>query len=204
MNWYIGAWRKFAVFAGRARRAEYWYFVLYNVLVSAAFMIFDKMTGTFDPETGSGLMSWIYSLAILIPGTSVTVRRLHDTGRSAWWLAAFSAVIALCLGYFKTFQESGWVSVILALLVMITATMLIFLIQRGQPGDNAYGPDPLGEKQFSRASGRPDSHEGSDVQASQDPIDRLERLASLRDRGILSEEEFLEQKEKILNSNNDR
>ncbi len=86
MNWYLEVLKKYAVFNGRAHRKEYWYFVLFNILVYVAFGFIDAMVGTFNGEDRTGLLSGIYSLAILIPSIAVGVRRLHDTNRSGWWM----------------------------------------------------------------------------------------------------------------------
>jgi uncharacterized membrane protein YhaH (DUF805 family) len=73
--------RKYAIFNGTASRPEYWWFVLFNVLGSTVFLII-----------GAVALRSLWSLAMLLPGLAVAVRRLHDTGRSAWWL--LTAVIA--------------------------------------------------------------------------------------------------------------
>lgn len=86
MNWYITAIKKYATFSGRSRRKEYWYFCLFNILISLALGFIDGLTGNFDPNTGYGLLGGIYTLAVLLPGIAVTVRRLHDTDRSGWWI----------------------------------------------------------------------------------------------------------------------
>ena len=92
--------------------------MLFNILISIALAIFDNMTGTFDMSTGIGLVGGIYSLAVLIPGLAVGVRRLHDTGRSGWWL-------------------------LLALIPIIGAIILIvYFAQDSQPESNEYGPNP--------------------------------------------------------------
>lgn len=79
MSWYIEALKKYAVFSGRAHRTEYWYFFLFNVLISIVLAIIDSVVGI-------GVLYAIYSLAVLIPSIAVGIRRLHDTDRSAWWL----------------------------------------------------------------------------------------------------------------------
>lgn len=86
MSWYLEVLRKYAQFGGRARRKEYWYFALFNIIISLTLGFIDRSTGNFDPEIGIGLLGGIYSLAVFIPSIAVTFRRLHDTGRSAWWL----------------------------------------------------------------------------------------------------------------------
>lgn len=118
MNYYIGVLKNYAVFGGRARRAEYWYFFLFNILVSIALAVVDGLTGTLSPELGIGLLGGIYALAVLIPGIAVAVRRLHDTGRTGWW-------------------------VLIGLIPLIGAIVLIvFLAMDSTPGSNQYGPNP--------------------------------------------------------------
>jgi uncharacterized membrane protein YhaH (DUF805 family) len=118
MNWYIEVLRKYAVFSGRARRKEYWYFFLFNIIISMVLAVIDAMTGTFSIEAGIGLLGAIYSLAVLIPGIAVSVRRLHDTDRSSWFLLI------------------GFIPCIGAIV------LLVFLVQEGNPGTNQYGADP--------------------------------------------------------------
>jgi uncharacterized membrane protein YhaH (DUF805 family) len=80
MNWYLEVLKKYAVFNGRARRKEYWMFLLFNLIIS--FII-----GFVEVFVGSpGYIGFLYYLAVIIPGIAVTVRRLHDTERSGWWL----------------------------------------------------------------------------------------------------------------------
>lgn len=86
MNWYFEVLKKYAVFSGRARRKEYWYFVLFNIIVIIVLTFIDVMTGTYNEQANIGLLSGIYILVVLIPGIAVAVRRLHDTDRSDWWL----------------------------------------------------------------------------------------------------------------------
>nr|WP_255775647.1 DUF805 domain-containing protein [Microbulbifer sediminum] len=118
MNWYLAVLRKYAVFRGRARRKEYWYFVLFNILISLVLGAVDSATGNFHPETGLGVVSGIYGLLVLIPSIAVTVRRLHDTGRSGWWF-------------------------LLALIpVLGTIVLLVFMLLDSEAGRNEYGPNP--------------------------------------------------------------
>ena len=88
MRWYLEVMRKYAVFSGRARRKEYWMFFLFNILIA---FIVGFVTGLLGAVLGKGpallgTVNTIYSLAVLIPGIAVGVRRLHDSGRSGWWL----------------------------------------------------------------------------------------------------------------------
>ncbi|MBD1913836.1 MULTISPECIES: DUF805 domain-containing protein [unclassified Leptolyngbya] len=114
MEWYLTALQKYAVISGRARRREYWYFVLFNFLISLGLGIIDGVLG-LTIEGGLGVLGGLYSLAVFIPGTAVTVRRLHDTGRSGWWL-------------------------LLVLVPLIgPLVVLFFLVGDSQPGTNQYG-----------------------------------------------------------------
>lgn len=79
MEWYLSVWKKFAVFEGRARRKEFWTFILINLIVETVLV-------TVDEFLGIDLLSTIYGLGVLIPMLAVSVRRLHDTNRSGWWL----------------------------------------------------------------------------------------------------------------------
>ncbi|ELC7279834.1 DUF805 domain-containing protein [Aeromonas veronii] len=113
MNWYISVLKQYAVFSGRARRTEYWMFVLCNVIVMLLLGMVDKLIGG-DNE----LISSIYSLAVLLPSLAVAARRLHDTDRSAWWL-------------------------LLGLIPIIgTLVLIYFMICNGQQGPNRFGDDP--------------------------------------------------------------
>jgi len=118
MNWYLEVLRKYAVFDGRARRKEYWYFFLINTVISIFLAFIDSFTGTISEDAGIGLLDGLYALAVLIPGTAVTVRRLHDTDRSGWWILI------------------GLIPVIGGI------ALLVFMILDSTPGDNQYGPNP--------------------------------------------------------------
>lgn len=118
MSWFIEAVKKYAVFSGRARRREYWYFVLFATLFDLAFVLVDMVVGTWYPSLGLGLLSSIYLLAILLPSIAATVRRLHDVDRSGWWyLIQLIPVIGFLV-------------------------ILYFVVQDGTPEDNRYGPNP--------------------------------------------------------------
>jgi len=77
MNFYVDAWKRFAEFGGRSRRKEFWFFALGNGVIN-------YILG-FIPGFG-WILSLIFGLAILIPGLAVGIRRMHDIGKSGWWL----------------------------------------------------------------------------------------------------------------------
>jgi len=115
---------KYATFDGRAARPEYWWWVLFYIVAIVATTIVDGVIlgpvfgdGVFDPDAPQPLSGLLY-LALLLPNLAVGARRLHDVGRSGWWL-------------------------LLALLPVIGALVLIFwFVQPGDPGANEYGPPP--------------------------------------------------------------
>jgi uncharacterized membrane protein YhaH (DUF805 family) len=118
VSWYLEALKKYAVFSGRARRMEYWYFVLFNIIVTVVLALIDTLLGTFNIVQGVGLLSGIYSLAVLIPTLAVMVRRLHDIDRTGWWI-------------------------LINLIPLVgTIVLLVFALTPGTPGSNRYGPDP--------------------------------------------------------------
>ena len=113
MNWYLEVLKKYAEFTGRARRTEYWMFFLFNLIIAAVLLGVEM--AVFG---GPGVLYGIYMLAILLPALGVTVRRLHDTGRTGWWVLV-------------------WLIPIVGPIVI-----LVFMVLDSQPGDNEYGPNP--------------------------------------------------------------
>ncbi|PMG28724.1 hypothetical protein BCU94_16120 [Shewanella sp. 10N.286.52.C2] len=79
MDWYIKVLKQYFDFSGRARRKEYWMFGLINLIFCIVLMLADQALGTV-------FIYSLYSIAVLIPGIAVSVRRLHDTDRTGWWL----------------------------------------------------------------------------------------------------------------------
>ena len=79
MKYYYSVLSKYAVFSGRARRSEYWYFVLFNILAVIGCTIIDIVLGTV-------YLSTIYQLIVIIPSIAVAVRRMHDLNKSGWYL----------------------------------------------------------------------------------------------------------------------
>ncbi len=117
MQWFMEALRKYADFSGRSRRKEYWFFVLFYLIIYLVLAIVDTV---ILGSEGIGLLTTLFALAMLIPGIAVSVRRLHDTGRSGWWiLIGFIPFIGLIV-------------------------LLVFYFQDSQPGSNEYGPNPKG------------------------------------------------------------
>lgn len=118
MNWFITALKKYATFSGRSRRNEYWFFLLFYCIFFLALAVVDGITGTLSEKSGLGLFSGIFWLAMLLPSIAVTVRRLHDTGRSGWWILI--GLIPLIGGII----------------------LLVFLVQDSEAAANQYGDNP--------------------------------------------------------------
>lgn len=118
MHWLSGPISKYAVWKGRATRSEYWYFILFTLLITIGLTVLDIMVGTFDEATGQGIISGLFSLFIFLPSLAVFVRRLHDTGRSGWWF---------------------WIALIPLIGLIV---LLVFLCGDSQNDTNEYGSNP--------------------------------------------------------------
>lgn len=118
MSWYLAVLRKYAVFTGRARRKEYWMFVLCNFLITVMLVFVLGFAGELLGLGGklSDAGSVAYALAIFVPAFAVAVRRMHDLGRSGWWM-------------------------------VVPVANLVFLCLGGQAGENEFGPDPKAESE---------------------------------------------------------
>ena len=89
MKWYLEVLKKYAVFQGRARRSEYWYFTLFSLIVA----IILSVIGTY---IGSQLLYVLYWLAVLVPSIAVSVRRMHDVDKSGWFILIPIYNLILC------------------------------------------------------------------------------------------------------------
>jgi len=114
MNYYIKVLQNYVNFEGRARRSEYWYFFLFNILASMVLGAVDGALGFITPGAmNTGILGGIYSLAVLLPSIAVGVRRMHDVGKSGWFL-------------------------------LIPIYNLVLACTAGDQGANEYGTDPKG------------------------------------------------------------
>lgn len=119
MKWYLKVLNQYADFSGRARRTEYWMYLLFNMIFLLIATILDNILGLkFYSESPYGFIYLIYSLAVFIPGLAVFVRRMHDIDKSGWWFfIAFIPIVGAI-----------W-------LIVLCAT-------EGTPGANQYGVNP--------------------------------------------------------------
>ncbi|MFJ1798815.1 DUF805 domain-containing protein [Streptomyces sp. NPDC098077] len=111
MDWYLAVLKNYAGFSGRARRKEYWMFALISFVISLVLTIIGSLIGV-------DFLSYIYAVAILVPSLAVAVRRLHDTGRSGWWLLI--GIVPLV----------GFI------------VLIVFLASEGKHEANQHGPNP--------------------------------------------------------------
>ena len=118
LKWYYEVLKNYTVFSGRASRKEFWYFTLLNIIITIVLGVLDLVTGSYLTESGIWFLSGGYALALLMPSIAVSIRRLHDTDRSGWWVL-FSLVPLIGIIVFY-----------------------VFMAQDSKPGENQYGLNP--------------------------------------------------------------
>ena len=135
MNWYLAVLKKYAVFSGRAHRTEYWMFTLFNLLFGIVFSFLASVLNLFS-------LDLVYGLAVVLPTLAVSVRRFHDTGRSAWWVST-AVVLQLLVAAVGPDGAAGGLYAWRGLgSLIIGAVVIAILVQDSQPGPNKYGPNP--------------------------------------------------------------
>lgn len=126
MNWFIKSLKQYADFKGRARRKEYWMFILFSIIIGIILTLIEMMTGTFNYFVNMGPLSALFSLVILVPNLAVTVRRLHDIGKS------------------------GWMMLIVLIPIIGAIWFFILMIRDSEPGHNKYGENPKDIQYFEK------------------------------------------------------
>jgi uncharacterized membrane protein YhaH (DUF805 family) len=150
IDWARRPIQRYADFSGRAPRAEYWWYFLATIIVYIVVMIVESMVGLDGTVGPYGPLSLILMLGLLVPGLAVTVRRLHDTNRSGWWILV--AVIpyfilgVLAGGAIASGSMGAMAGVGLFGLVAMAGAivLLVFMVLPGTKGDNRFGADPYG------------------------------------------------------------
>lgn len=118
MNYYLSVLKNYVTFTGRARRSEYWYFNLFNLIFLVLAAALDNILNLTISPLPYGVFYCLYGLFIFLPSLSVQVRRLHDVNKSGWFI-------------------------LIGLIPLIGAIWLLILYcTEGTEGDNEYGPDP--------------------------------------------------------------
>jgi len=121
---------KYVGFEGRARPAEYWWFILFYFILVAVFGAVAGLFGAIFGQNGAigiAILGGLAMLGMVLPGLSVTIRRMHDRGYSGWWYLLLVVLSAIPLVGF-----------------IVLIVFIVNMILRGTIGPNKYGPDPLG------------------------------------------------------------
>lgn len=145
MEWAMLPLRKYADFAGRARRKEYWPFVLLYIVAFVVASFVDLFAGLRGMVGPYGPLTALVLLGLAVPSVAVGVRRLHDIDRSGWWLLAAYVPMILSM----LLPLAGIVEPTLVLILLLAACagfllLLVFSVLEGTSGPNRYGPDPKG------------------------------------------------------------
>ena len=121
---------RYAAFKGRATRSEYWYFLLFSIIIALILTALDSMI--INPLLGiqplvetarTGILGTLFSFGTLIPSIALAIRRLHDIGKSGWWILLGVIPLVNIIGIF---------------------VLLYLFIKDSQPGENLYGHNPKG------------------------------------------------------------
>lgn len=164
MNAYLEAMRRSFDFAGRSARPAYWFYTFTYFIILVVLIIVDGAIGTLSAD-GVGVLSGIAMLVHLIPSLSVTVRRLHDIGRSGWWL-------------------------LIGLIPLVGIIVLIvFACLPSQPGSNRFG-DHTDHTKAEPVSPAPAPAPAPQSPQGTVPLDQLEKLAALKASGAIDDDEF--------------
>jgi uncharacterized membrane protein YhaH (DUF805 family) len=148
MNWYFKVWRQYVDFNGRARRKEYWIFSMINTLIGIVFTVIQYASPAL--ATTTTIVSALFSLAALLPELAVSVRRLHDIGKSGWLLLILYGSVILMFPIFMlvslTMALGGRVELIFGGLALVPFGVFIWFFVMwctdSQPGANKWGPNP--------------------------------------------------------------
>jgi len=212
------ALQRYFEFHGRSARAEYWqYFGLYVLACAIAYLLDLAFSGPYATPT----LTIIVWLAGIVPGYAVSVRRLHDRDRTGRWMILSAilggATLLLSLAAFQArYTTLGGVLAQVANIpnianFVLSIFLLVQVVKRGTDGSNQYGSDPLVDATpaptFADLASRAQSaaaNAGINVPpparrpTEGDPLEQIERLAKLRDAGMLTDEEFAQQKAAYL------
>lgn len=151
-DYFTYCFRHYADFSGRARRSEYWYFVLFSVLIyigiTILYCIFagspiDPYTYTYNP--GFIMVNGLVALGFFLPSIAVLVRRFHDIGKSGMWVLWFYVAIFACeiIQFILVYAGLAIISIPISLAIFgISIWVLVLLCKDSQPGANQYGPNP--------------------------------------------------------------
>lgn len=145
-------WSNYANFKGRARRSEYWFIQLFLVLTNLAAAVIDLALMQGDVERfvangGGGIVGLVWIVATIVPAVAVLVRRLHDTGRTGWWLLGVYIPVALLtglsiLGDMESLQTLVAIGALAVVAFVFNIVILVFAVLDSTPEENLYGASP--------------------------------------------------------------
>jgi uncharacterized membrane protein YhaH (DUF805 family) len=147
IDWATRPLKKYADFTGRAPRAEFWWFYLGTLVAYLVAMIVDSLVG-IELLGPYGLFTLLIAVALILPGLAATVRRLHDTNRSGWWVLIAVVpyfIMGVMMGRsMASGDTAGMASAGLVGLIALAGgiAMIVFMVLPGNKGDNRFGPDP--------------------------------------------------------------
>lgn len=212
------ALQRYFEFSGRSARAEYWQFTgLFAVTFVVAYLLDLAFSGPYATPTFA-IIVW---LAALIPGIAVGVRRLHDRDRTGRWMVLSAGLGAVTFLLSLAAVQSRYTALGDVLTqasrvpglanLALSIFLLVQFVKPGTKGPNQYGPDPLVDAApaptFADLASRAQSaaaNAGINMPpptrrpTEGDPLDQIERLAKLRDAGMLTDDEFAQQKAAYL------
>ena len=154
--------RKYAEFSGRATRAEFWWWQLSVSIAGFALGSIDASIASFGEGNAYSPLGAVFGLATFLPGLAVAARRLHDIGKSGWWLVVFftagilgwipiaaGLAVAAINGLFDPVWSKATVvplllgiGIALVIWLVIAVWFVLWMARQGQTGDNRFGPDP--------------------------------------------------------------
>jgi uncharacterized membrane protein YhaH (DUF805 family) len=147
IDWATRPLKKYADFTGRAPRAEFWWFYLGTLVAYLVAMIVDSLVG-IELLGPYGLFTLLIAVALILPGLAATVRRLHDTNRSGWWVLIAVVpyfIMGVMMGRsMASGDTAGMASAGLVGLIALAGgiAMIVVMVLPGNKGDNRFGPDP--------------------------------------------------------------
>ena len=180
---------KYANFSGRASRSEYWYFILFNLIVSWGLYFVDD---AISPERH--VFGRIYALFVFIPGLAVMIRRLHDIGRNGlvfvfWHLLTFvlamlsffiltrDSILDLDSDSFFFIGLSLFLCIDVIALIVLTIIWIIWMFRDSQPGENQWGPNPKGQTETSSIIQFSDATKDETIKVNEDKLVKQCRIS---------------------------
>ena len=171
MEWMILPLKRYAQFSGRSTRREFWMWVVFIIICAIVLGFLDTILGLggrtnygggsvaapgvsgyrYGAGMRGGILTDIFSLAILVPNIAVSIRRLHDTDRSGWWILmpiipyaiGIVGIVSSIAGATPGAGTAAIFGIAMVIGLIAAIVLLVWYCLRGTPGPNRFGPDPL-------------------------------------------------------------